>query len=354
MFNKKSAMALVLSGAVLISAAGCGSSASSTASSAPAQSAASQPASSQSSAASGQTARPEGYPNKDITWIMPFAPGGTNDVWFRLLAEKVQEMEGWEYSIVTEYQEGASGDVGWTAIAAAEPDGYTIGFCATAMLIAGVSLDRPYGTDGVDYIASMMNDPGVIGVAANSKYNTLEELVEAAKAQPGTVSVGVTSVTTSEGLALKQLQAAAGCEFNIIPFDGETEVLTAVSGGHCDAFCLNVTDGRTFVEEGSVKYLATGAEERSPFYPDIPTYQECGYDVIQSNCRAIGCPEGTDPAVVQYLSDCFVAASNTEEIQQKAQEMNVPLVNMPTEEVTAFFEDAENTYKELWATSPWQ
>jgi len=96
MFNKKSAMALVLSGAVLISAAGCGSSASSTASSAPAQSAASQPASSQSSAASGQTARPEGYPSKDITWIMPFAPGGTNDVWFRLLAEKVQEMEGWK------------------------------------------------------------------------------------------------------------------------------------------------------------------------------------------------------------------------------------------------------------------
>ena len=93
---------------------------------------------------------PEDYPSKDITYIYPFGAGSGNDVYFRLLAEKVREMEGWDKTFVVEYMEGASGDVGWTAIANAEPDGYTIGFCPTAMLIAGVSLDRPYGTDGID------------------------------------------------------------------------------------------------------------------------------------------------------------------------------------------------------------
>ena len=222
------------------------------------------------------------------------------------------------------------------------------------MLIAGVAMDRPYGTDGIDYVATMMNDPGVIGVGADSPYTSLQKLVEAAKTSPGSVSIGVTSVTTSEGLALKQLQKAAGCEFNIIPFDGESSVLTAVSGGHCDAFCLNVYDAHTFEQEGSVRYLATGAEERSEFYPDIPTYQECGYDVVQVNLRAIGVPEGTDPAIIQYLSDCFVAAANDPEVIAQAADMQLPVMTMGTEDATAEFTVIEQSYKDLWATEPWQ
>ena len=357
MYKKVSALALAA--VMTLSLVGCGSSASSSsaaasqpASSAPASSASSEAA---STPATGEKApRPEGFPSKDITYIYPFGAGSGNDVYFRLLAEKVRQMEGWDKTFVVEYMEGASGDVGWTAIANAEPDGYTIGFCPTAMLIAGVAMDRPYGTEGIDYVATMMKDPGVIGVAANSKYNSLEELIEAAKAAPGSISVGVTSVTTSEGLALKQLQKAAGCEFNIIPFDGESAVLTAVSGGHCDSFCLNVSDGKTFVDEGSIKYLATGDEERSVFYPDLPTYQEAGYDVVQVNLRAIGAPEGTDPAILQYLSDCFVAAANDPEVIAKAEEMQLPVMTLGTEEATAEFTAIEQSYKDLWATEPWQ
>ncbi|MCF2557826.1 MAG: tripartite tricarboxylate transporter substrate binding protein [Bacteroidales bacterium] len=357
MYKKVSALALAA--VMTLSLVGCGSSASSSsaaasqpASSAPASSASSEAA---STPATGEKApRPEGFPSKDITYIYPFGAGSGNDVYFRLLAEKVRQMEGWDKTFVVEYMEGASGDVGWTAIANAEPDGYTIGFCPTAMLIAGVAMDRPYGTEGIDYVSTMMKDPGVIGVAANSKYNTLEELIEAAKVAPGSISVGVTSVTTSEGLALKQLQKAAGCEFNIIPFDGESAVLTAVSGGHCDSFCLNVSDGKTFVDEGSIKYLATGDEERSVFYPDLPTYQEAGYDVVQVNLRAIGAPEGTDPAILQYLSDCFVAAANDPEVIAKAEEMQLPVMTLGTEEATAEFTAIEQSYKDLWATEPWQ
>ena len=357
MYKKVSALALAA--VMTLSLVGCGSSASSSsaaasqpASSAPASSASSEAA---STPATGEKApRPEGFPSKDITYIYPFGAGSGNDVYFRLLAEKVRQMEGWDKTFVVEYMEGASGDVGWTAIANAEPDGYTIGFCPTAMLIAGVAMDRPYGTEGIDYVSTMMKDPGVIGVAANSKYNTLEELIEAAKVAPGSISVGVTSVTTSEGLALKQLQKAACCEFNIIPFDGESAVLTAVSGGHCDSFCLNVSDGKTFVDEGSIKYLATGDEERSVFYPDLPTYQEAGYDVVQVNLRAIGAPEGTDPAILQYLSDCFVAAANDPEVIAKAEEMQLPVMTLGTEEATAEFTAIEQSYKDLWATEPWQ
>ena len=345
--------ALATAAALALSLTACGGADSQAASSQAAQSA---PRSSASAAVSGSetSSLPEGYPSKEITYIYPFTAGSGNDVYFRLLAEKVREMEGWDKSIVIDYVTGASGDVGWTKLAESEPDGYTIGFCPTAMLIAGVAMDRPYGTDEIDYVATMMNDPGVIGVGADSPYTSLQELVEAAKTNPGSVSIGVTSVTTSEGLALKQLQKAAGCEFNIIPFDGESSVLTAVSGGYCDAFCLNVYDAHTFEQEGSVRYLATGAEERSEFYPDIPTYQECGYDVVQVNLRAIGVPEGTDPAIIQYLSDCFVAAANDPEVIAQAADMQLPVMTMGTEDATAEFTAIEQSYKDLWATEPWQ
>ena len=146
--------------------------------------------------------------------------------------------------------------------------------------------------EGLDIVCSTMIDPGIICVASGSQYNTLQELIEAAKANPGSVSIGVTSVTASEGLAVKQLETAAGCQFNIVPFEGTSAVMTAVSGNHCDALCLNVGDVKTFVDDGSLKVLATGDTTRSEYYPDVPTYQECGYDVIQSNCRAIGRREG--------------------------------------------------------------
>lgn len=349
----KKALALVLALAMALSLVACGGAASSAA---PASSTApAAPASSEAApAAPAEGGRPEGYPSKDIVYYYPFGAGSGNDVYFRLLAEKVREMEGWDYSIITEYAEGASGDVGWTKIAEADPDGYTLGFCPTAMLITGVSMGRPYSTEGIDYIASMMRDPGVIGVGANSPYTTLNELVDACIENPGSISVGVTSVTTSEGLALKQIQMATGAEFNIIPFDGETAVLTAVAGGHCDAFCLNVSDATTFLEEGSVKYLATGDEVPSVFYPELPTYQDCGYDVVQVNVRAIGAPEGTDPAIIQYLSDCFVAAAQEPDVVEKAAEMKLPTITLNTEECTALFADVEQSYKDLWATQPWQ
>ena len=117
-----------------LSLAACGGSSSSS-------SAAASSSATSGDAASGEavSGRPEGYPEKDITYICAFAAGSSHDVYFRLLAEKVREMQGWDHSIVVEYKEGASGDVGWTALAQAEPDGYTIGFFPTAALINGVA-----------------------------------------------------------------------------------------------------------------------------------------------------------------------------------------------------------------------
>lgn len=349
MLNKKtkSIIALLLVVVMSFALVGCGSSNNEPA----------QPAGEATGEAKTSELRPEGvpadYPNKEIQWIYAFGPGSPMDAYFRILADKIQKMEGWKHGFVVTYKEGASGRIGWNAFAEAKPDGYTLGFAPSAMLISAVSEDVSYGADKMSYIINTMSDPGAIGVKSDSKYNSLQELVEAAKANPGKITIGVTSTIGQEGLTVRLIEKASGAKFNMVAFDGEAEIFTAVIGKHLDAFCLNISDATTFIEEGQVKILATGDDERSPFLPDVPTYKESGYDVTQLNMRGIGGPAGIPEPIRQYLENCFIAAANDPEIQAKAAEMKIPVDTLTGAELEAKFKDISETYRKLYEEDPW-
>lgn len=349
MLNKKikSIVALLLIAIMCFAAVGCGGSTSEE-----------EPANSEGTAAPTSSLRPEGvpedFPNKEIKWIYGFGPGSPNEAYFRLLADKIQEMEGWDHGFVVTFKEGGSGRIGWSAIANAKPDGYTIGFIPSAFLISSTAEDLPYGFEKVNYIMNKMTDPGAIGVVSGSKYKTLEDLVQAAKESPGEISFGVTSTIGQEGLTLKLIEKAAGVEFNVIPFDSEPEAIAGVIGNHIDAFCLNITDCTTFLEEGQIEIIATGDVERSPFLPDIPTYMESGYDVTQVNMRGIGTPKDMPEPIRQYLENCFVAAANDPEVQQKAAEMKIPVDTLTGAEMKDMFSKIVVNLQKLWEESPWQ
>ncbi|NCB73778.1 MAG: tripartite tricarboxylate transporter substrate binding protein [Clostridia bacterium] len=301
--------------------------------------------------------RPEGlpadFPSKEITYIYPFGVGSMQDVYFRILAEKIKEKEGWSKSIVVKQEEGASGDIGWSKFIKSDPDGYTLGFAPTAQQITAIAFGKDYTAENMSYIFNMMSDPGAVGVSSKSEYATMQDLINAAKDAPGTITMGVTSVTGSEGLAVIQLENASGAKFNVVPYNSETEVLTAVAGGHCDAYCLNIGDLTTFLDEGSITVLAVGSEERSDLSPETPTYKECGYDVIQVNSRAIAAPAGTDPAIVQYLSDCFMAAAADPDVVEQCKDIPIPYDTKNSTDTSAMFKGYYETYKALWDTEPW-
>ena len=300
--------------------------------------------------------RPEGlpadYPAKEIVFLYPFNAGGTNEMVARIAFEYVREKEGWKHGLLVKNVTGAGGDVGWTQFMKAEPD-YTFTHAPTAQIITALGLGKDYIPENLCYILNNMSDPGVIGVAGDSKYNTFQELIEAARANPGTVSIGCTSATGSEGLAIIQIQRAAGIEFNVIPFDGTTSVFTAVIGHHCDCFCLNVGDCNEWVADGSIKLLAVGSDYHSEFYPEVPTYQECGVDVIQINSRAYAMPKGTNPAVTKYLCDCLMAAFQSEEVREKTAAMNIPWDLQDTETCKQTYDNYYASYKKLWDEAPW-
>ena len=309
-------------------------------------------------AASASNLRPEGvpadYPNKEIEFIYGFSPGSLNDAYIRLLTNKVQEIEGWKKGFIISYKEGAGGRISWSAIANANPDGYTMGFVPTAAFVPAVAEDVDFGFDTYSYIFNMMADPGAIGVSIDSPYNTLQDLIDATKANPGKMSFGVTSVVGQEGLTLKIIKKAADADFKIIAFNGANEVMAAIIGKHVDAFCLNVGDTPTFVEGKQIKVLATGADERSVFLPDVPTYKEAGYDVVQVNMRSFSGPAGIPEPIRQYLENCFMAAAEDPEVVRKATELSVPVYHLRGGEVKEKFGKIYSDLEKLWEAEPWQ
>lgn len=349
MINKKTKtiIALLLAVVMCFALVGCGSSSKEPA----------EPATGTTGGTGDSSLRPEGvpddFPNKEIEWIYAFGPGSPMDAYFRILADKIQKMEGWKHGFIVTYKEGASGRIGWNAFAEAKPDGYTLGFAPSAMLISAVSEDVSYGADKMSYIINTMSDPGAIGVKADSPYNTLQDLVDAAKANPGKITVGVTSTIGQEGLTMKLIEKASGAKFNVVAFDGEGPIFAAILGGHLDAFCLNISDATTYIEDGSIRIIATGDEERSPFLPDVPTYKESGYDVVQLNMRGIGGPKGIPEPIRQYLENCFIAAANDPEVQAKAAEMKIPVDTLTGAELEAKFKAIAETYRKLYEEDPW-
>jgi tripartite-type tricarboxylate transporter receptor subunit TctC len=263
-------------------------------------------------------------------------------------------MEGWKHGIIVVYREGASGRIGWSALAKAKPDGYSIGFAPSAMLISAVAENAPYGHDKLSFVFNMMTDPGAIGVVADSPYKTLGELVADAKKRPGEVSVAVTSTIGQEGLTLKLIEKEAGCKFNIIPFDGESGVFAAIVGKHVDAFCLNVGDTTALIQDGKIRVLATGNTERSSFLPDVPTYKEAGYDVIQVNMRSVAAPAGVPEPIRQYLENCFLAAAEDPEIKAQVASLKIPVDTKKGPEVKQKFADITKKLQALWKEAPWQ
>jgi len=308
-------------------------------------------------AASTSSLRPEGvpadYPNKEIEFIYGFGPGSLNDAYIRILTSKIKEMEGWDHGFIISYKTGAGGRIGWSALSNAKPDGYHIGFVPTAALIPAIAEDVAFDYDTYSYIFNMMSDPGAIGVAIDSPYNTLKDIVAAAKESSVGISFGVTSITGQEGLTLKLIQKATGVKFKIIAFTEAAEAISLIIGKHMDAFCLNVGDTTTALGEKKIKVIATGGKERSVFLPDVPTYRESGFDVVQVNMRSFAGPAGMPEPIRQYLENCFMAAAKDPEVIERATKLQVPVHSLRGTEVKTRFGEDYTALKTLWESDPW-
>lgn len=277
------------------------------------------------------------YPNKPITIVVPFAPGGNLDVSARIVTPEMSKILG--QSIIIENKAGAGGAIGHQAIARANPDGYTLvttangSFTVTPRLQPG---KRPFEPGEFTPVGMIGITPCVIEVLATSKFKNLDDLIKYAKANPGKVTVGHSGNGTTNHVAILLFEEAAGIKLNVIPYKGSAPALSDLLGGQIDAVVDQLPSSLNHLRGGKLKALAMTVPKRSVDLPDVPTLDESGFKGFDvATASGFLAPANTPAPVIEKLN----AALNQSLANKDVQNRLLGLGSEPSPMTTAQYRD---------------
>ncbi len=288
------------------------------------------------------------YPNKPITTMVAYSAGGATDFQARIVTMLAGEYLGEPIVIVN--KPGAGGQVGWNdLVQRGGEEGYDLAAYNVPHFIAqSITADTKYSVDNLEPIANWGADPAVLIVNKDSEFDTVEELVEWAKENPGKLTISGAGRFVGHHIAMLQLEQAADVEFKYVPTAGGVDALKFVMGGQVKAGFNNLSDA--YRSRDRLKILAVADTERNEqFLPDVPTLMESGFDVDESsvNFRGLMTVKGVPEERLQWLSDQAVEMFNADKVQQKMAEGGSPMHVMPRDEVQEMWEAREEYLAEL-------
>jgi len=293
------------------------------------------------------------YPEKPINIIVGYSAGGGTDVMARTVGKFLETALGEDASVVIKNMPGAGGQIGFTNVATAKPDSYTLGtFNLPAALALTNDRDADYDVNSFTYLANFVEDPNTIVVRSDSKYNTLEEFLNAAKAAPGAITVGLSSLGGNDHFAANLMAQASKSDFTLVPFKGAALARTALMGGHVAAGTMTLSQTTAFKDD--IKVLAVLANERSKFRPKVPTAKEQGYDVQMSSLRGIVAPAGLAPDVVKRLRAALVKVNENPEFQEMMAKQGNPIAFVVGDDFAKVAIQQNSVAKAIWAEMPWK
>ena len=238
------------------------------------------------------------YPDRPIKMIVPWAAGGDTDNIFRPFAPALQKALGGTTVVIANIG-GASGTVGAREAKGAPPDGYTL--YAVHDYIHSTYYTGMSDVNYTDFepVCLISGTPSVLTASPKTKWGTMKELVDDAKAHPGQISVGATLGSTSHFFPAL-VEKAAGIKFKYVSYDGLAQRMNSILGGHIDLTDGNLTQ-KGKVDAGQLKFIAIATEKRSPEMPTVPTLKELGYNVVYSVSRGLLAPKGTPNEILSKL-----------------------------------------------------
>ena len=294
------------------------------------------------------------FPTRPINMVLPAPAGGPLDFGARVLAAIAEKKLG--QPIVVINRVGAAGQVSWTELARAKPDGYTIGYIimpGTNTVIIDPERQAMFDENSFTPIVNQVLDPGVVWVRADSPYKTFKELLDAAKAQPGTLRAATTGILSDDHLnILITEEAFPGAKFRIVHLEGAVGQLKEVLGGNVEVAFDNVASVTKPVKAGQARALAVTDKERSKYMPDVPSTAELGYPtIISSSTRGIAGPKGLPEPIVKKLSDALKAAMEDPEHVQKLEAQGLATKPMIGAEFAAYWKEQHERAKKYtdWA-----
>jgi len=256
------------------------------------------------------------YPSKRITYNICFNPGGESDITARFQEQPLKKLLG--VDIIIQYKIGGGGALCWSELVQTKPDGYTIaGHNLPHTVLQPLEMgDAGYKTLDLKQIYFFESTPNVLMVRNDSPFKTLKDFVDYAKKNPpGVVTVGGSGTSSANDLGTTMLNKAAGITLTYVPFGGTGSAVPALLGNHVTALMSYSPMVVQYREK--FRFLAMASEKRMDVIPDVPTFRELGYDIVEGAYRGVAAPPGTPDAIIKYLADAFDKTMKDPEVKKK-------------------------------------
>ena len=278
------------------------------------------------------------WPDKPITLVVPFSPGGSSDMIARTLVPKLTEKFGTTF--IVENRAGAGGTLGAAFAKRAAPDGYTIFVSSLGPLVIAPHLTKNAGYDALkdfDYITVAVQAPNVLAVPANSPHKSFADVLAFHKANPAKMTFASAGNGTSDHLTAELFWQTTGTTGVHVPYKGGAPAMADLLGGQVDATFMNINTGIPNIKAGKLRALAITSAKRSPLLPDVPSMEELGITgVTVYSWQAVAVPKGLPADIKSKLHQAIVAALNDPVIKPKLLDLGFEIVANTPEQFTAF------------------
>ncbi|KJS81567.1 MAG: hypothetical protein JM58_16600 [Peptococcaceae bacterium BICA1-8] len=286
------------------------------------------------------------YPERPITLIIPFDPGGASDIVARKLSSIAEKHLPQGITIVN--KPGGASAVGIAELHETKPDGYTILAALSTIVTHKILGNLPYNHEDFDVVCAYNFDPGALAVNKDRPWQTIEEFIEYGKKNPGELKVGTSAPGGLWNVGTLAIENATGVKFNIIASGGGVaEPAKQAAGGHIDAVVGSPNELLAHVEGGNLRLLAVTSPERIEAFPDVPTFKELGYDAEVSGTRAIIAPKGTPKEVLDVLQTAFAAAANDSEYKDFLKSMGSGSLYLNSEDASKHYSDQVAIFEKI-------
>lgn len=284
-------------------------------------------------------------PCRTAKLVVPWKPGGDTDIIFRLVTDVINE-SGAKPQLQVVNISGQSGNKGAKEARGAKPDGCTIFAMHESQITTYLGGRVDFTWDAFEPIALLTYTPSVIGANSEVPYGNVEELVAAAKENPGEVKVGVTTGSTSHFLNLL-LEEESGAKFKYVPYEGTRERLTAILAHNIDVGEMNILTAKKYLSEGTMKPLGIATEERDPLLPDVATLKEQGYDIVYGLHRGVVAPPETPAPVIEHYEGIFKAAMEDPRVVKAMKEKGTWIVFKDSEAYAEFLKKSYDDHEKV-------
>ena len=286
----------------------------------------------------------QGYPEKNVQYIIPFVPGGESDVMARW--QQVIFRNKYKHELIVVNKPGAGGALAWSQLNGMSNDGYTIMGCNLPhIVLQPLEGNVQYKTADITPVYWFHYTADAIVVASDSPYKTFGDLVKAGKAKPGEMTFGGSATFSANHLAHERFNLYTGVKSTYVPFKGTGELVQAVIGKH-------LTGAMSYVpvaiqQKARIKMLAVALDKRHPAFPDVPTFRELGIKWVDGAYRGVAVPQSTPRDVQKKVSDMMAALNKDPQVLKWMADGGFEVVDVPYDKTAAFQKERTPEYMEI-------